>query len=80
MDADWSSHRNDLTMPALILAPVIGKVLAALRARPGVRYARMSGSGATCFGIFASPDAAEAAAHQIRQAHRDWWVVPTIIG
>lgn len=79
-DADWSSHRNDLTVPALTLAPVIGKVLAALRAEADVRFARMSGSGATCFGIFASPEAADEAARRIAGAHPDWWVVPTTIG
>jgi 4-diphosphocytidyl-2-C-methyl-D-erythritol kinase len=75
-----ASCRNDLTGSALALAPVVGKVLAALRAEPGIDLARMSGSGATCFGIFASPEAAEKAAQQIAGKHPDWWVVPTIIG
>ncbi len=57
-----STTRNDLEPPAVGLAPVIGDVLAALRARPGCRLARMSGSGATCFGLFDTPgDAADAA-------------------
>jgi 4-diphosphocytidyl-2-C-methyl-D-erythritol kinase len=80
MDADWVSHRNDLTVPALVLAPAVGKVLAALRAAEGVRYARMSGSGATCFGIFATSEAAEKAAQEITASHSDWWVVATTIG
>jgi 4-diphosphocytidyl-2-C-methyl-D-erythritol kinase len=50
---------NDLEAPAVALAPVIGTVLAALRARPGCLLARMSGSGATCFGLFADVDAAQ---------------------
>ena len=78
--ADLSSHRNDLTVPALTLAPVIGKVLAALRAETDIRFARMSGSGATCFGVFASPEAAQEAARRIAGAHPEWWVVPTTIG
>lgn len=78
--AELASCRNDLTPSALALAPVISKVLAALRAEPGVRFARMSGSGATCFGIFSSSGAAEAAAVTVAQAHPDWWVTPTTIG
>jgi 4-diphosphocytidyl-2-C-methyl-D-erythritol kinase len=50
---------NDLEAPAVALAPVIGTVLAALRARPGCLLARMSGSGATCFGLFADVAAAQ---------------------
>lgn len=80
MGADLGAHRNELTMPALVLAPVIGKVLATLRAASQVRFARMSGSGATCFGIFETAGAAEAAAKQIAAAHEDWWVVKTTIG
>ena len=79
-DSDWGSHRNDLTMPALILAPAVGKVLAVLRAEPDVSYARMSGSGATCFGVFASSEAAKQAALRISQTHPQWWVMPTMIG
>jgi 4-diphosphocytidyl-2-C-methyl-D-erythritol kinase len=75
-----ASCRNDLTGSALALAPVVGKVLAALRAEPGVDFARMSGSGATCFGIFASPEAAKEAAQRIADNHPQWWVVPTTIG
>ena len=48
--------RNDLEAPALALQPVIGEVLAAIRALPGALLVRMSGSGATCFGIFADDD------------------------
>src|SRR5690606_20976330 len=47
----WVAARgNDLEAPACALAPVIREVLAALAALPGCRLARMSGSGATCFG------------------------------
>ena len=50
---DWlAAQRNDLEAPALALVPEIGEVLAFLRAQRGVRLARMSGSGATCFALF----------------------------
>ncbi len=61
---------NDLERPALRLAPVIGDVLAALRALPGCLLARMSGSGATCFGLFADPAEAARGAAMLPSA---WW-------
>lgn len=67
-------QRNDLEPPALTLEPVIGRVKAALSAQPGCLMARMSGSGATCFGLFADPLAASAAARAIRTAEPGWWV------
>jgi 4-diphosphocytidyl-2-C-methyl-D-erythritol kinase len=66
--------RNDLEEPACLLAPVIVDVLAALRAAPGARLARMSGSGATCFALFDTPHSAARAARLIRARHPDWWV------
>ncbi len=69
--------RNDLEPPALSLAPVIGDALAALRAQPGCRLARMSGSGATVFAIFESGDAARFAADAIRVATPNWWIEAT---
>jgi 4-diphosphocytidyl-2-C-methyl-D-erythritol kinase len=70
MAGDLARFGNDLEAPALALCPVIGEVLAALRAAPGCRLARMSGSGATCFGIFATAAEATAAAHGMPAA---WW-------
>jgi 4-diphosphocytidyl-2-C-methyl-D-erythritol kinase len=70
---------NDLEAPARTVAPVIGDVLAALRTAQGVQLARMSGSGATCFGLFADATAAQSAAAQIAQDHPGWWVKPTIL-
>lgn len=67
-------QRNDLEPPALALEPVIGRVKAALSAQAGCLMARMSGSGATCFGLFADPLAAHAAARAIRAAEPGWWV------
>jgi 4-diphosphocytidyl-2-C-methyl-D-erythritol kinase len=66
--------RNDLTEPAIRLAPVVREVLTALEAAPGVSLARMSGSGATCFGLFADSVAAQIAAEEIAGAQPMWWV------
>ena len=66
---------NDLSEAAISLAPEIGTVLEALAARPGCLLARMSGSGATCFGLFAEELEAEAAARSVAAEHPDWWCV-----
>ena len=71
--------RNDLEAPALAIAPRIGAALEALRTAPGIRLARMSGSGATCFGLFADKAAADAAAQAISAAHPQWWVKATML-
>ncbi len=68
---DLAQFTNDLEASALRLCPPIGDVLTWLRGRPGCRFARMSGSGATCFGLFDSPAiAADAAAGAIPPG---WW-------
>lgn len=72
--AKLAKGRNDLEDAACLQAPVIVDVLAVLRAARGCRLARMSGSGATCFGIFASPAAASRASRAIRVQHPGWWV------
>jgi 4-diphosphocytidyl-2-C-methyl-D-erythritol kinase len=69
--------RNDLQAPALTVAPVIGRVLAALAAQPGCALARMSGSGATCFGLFARREEAREAARVLWAAEPGWWVKET---
>ena len=66
--------RNDLTAPAMALVPVIGDVMAAIEATPGLLLARLSGSGPTCFGLFADQAAAQAAAVRIAAGHGSWWV------
>jgi 4-diphosphocytidyl-2-C-methyl-D-erythritol kinase len=71
MAEDLARLRNDLEPPAIAVCPVIGVVLAALAASPGCLLARMSGSGATCFGLFADATAAEAAARGL--ARPGWW-------
>lgn len=67
-------QRNDLEAPARTLCPAIAEVLAALAALPGCHFARMSGSGATCFGLFDSRTGAEAAARTLGTRHPGWWV------
>lgn len=74
-----TEHPNDLEAPAIRRAPAIGEALAALAAVPGCRLARMSGSGATCFGLFDTREAAAEATRSLRRAHRNWWVRPTIL-
>jgi 4-diphosphocytidyl-2-C-methyl-D-erythritol kinase len=71
---------NDLEAPAVAIAPAIAQVLADLRALKGCRLARMSGSGATCFGLFGTAPAAAAAARTLRAKHSGWWVRATKLG
>jgi 4-diphosphocytidyl-2-C-methyl-D-erythritol kinase len=66
--------RNDLEPAAIRLAPVIARVHAALAAQPGCVLARMSGSGATCFGLFETRDRSEAASKALQRAEPGWWV------
>ncbi len=71
--------RNDLETPAIKLQPVIADVLSDFRQLPGCQLARMSGSGATCFGLFDSSRAATAAARTLRSKHSTWWVRATVL-
>lgn len=68
--------RNDLEPEARKLQPEIGKALAALR-KADAGFARMSGSGATCFGLFETGNVAKRAAASIRSRHPDWFVAAT---
>ncbi len=70
---------NDLGSAALALVPAIGEVLGALDSQPGCLLARMSGSGATCFGLFADSGEAEDARHTIQLAHDEWWCDATML-
>ena len=72
-----AAQRNDLEAPAIATAPAIRNALQALGGTAGCRLARMSGSGATCFGIYDSDDAARGAAARIFAAHPGWWVQAT---
>ncbi|WP_298878625.1 4-(cytidine 5'-diphospho)-2-C-methyl-D-erythritol kinase [uncultured Bradyrhizobium sp.] len=82
--SDWvevlETVANDLEGPAMRIEPVIGDVLGALRSSAGVKLARMSGSGATCFAIYGAPADAHAAAETIRRDHPGWWVHAGTLG
>ncbi|MCS6876847.1 MAG: 4-(cytidine 5'-diphospho)-2-C-methyl-D-erythritol kinase [Geminicoccaceae bacterium] len=76
--ADWlAQSRNDLEPAAIELEPAVETVLAELRALSGCLLARMSGSGATCFGLFSDRGEAETAAALLRRRRPDWWVAAT---
>jgi 4-diphosphocytidyl-2-C-methyl-D-erythritol kinase len=74
-----ADHGNDLETPARVLEPVIDSTLSALRATAGLRLARMSGSGATCFGLYDDCRASAAAARTIARANPGWWVKATVL-
>jgi 4-diphosphocytidyl-2-C-methyl-D-erythritol kinase len=78
--AEITSGRNDLEGPAIEREPAIADVLAVLGKLSGCRLARMSGSGATCFGLFGSTAAASAAARSLRVGYPAWWVRATVLG
>jgi 4-diphosphocytidyl-2-C-methyl-D-erythritol kinase len=67
------SQRNDMQSAAEALCPPISDVLSALE-HSGAALARMSGSGATCFGLFETENAALGAADQLRAERPMWWV------
>ena len=76
--AGWlATQRNDLEAPARAICPEIGAVLDSFRGAEGCALARMSGSGATCFGLYPDPGAARRAAARIATQRPDWWVVAT---
>lgn len=68
---------NDLEAPALALQPVIGEVINLMGSTSGCRLARMSGSGATVFGLYDDCNAAAAAAKVIQRMRPEWWVKAT---
>ncbi len=73
---------NDLEEPARALAPEVGEALALIDGLPGALLARMSGSGATCFGLFAGRQEAREAAAALAAERPGWWVraVPMLHG
>ena len=73
MATDLADLRNDLQVPAMMSCPAIASALSALTGRPGCLLARMSGSGATCFGLFATPGAARESAEQLRTPGQWSW-------
>ena len=74
-----AQRRNDLTDAAVSLLPAVETVLGELGDAPECLLARMSGSGATCFGLFATPADAETAAGRLREKHPEWWVRATAV-
>ncbi|SFH13652.1 4-diphosphocytidyl-2-C-methyl-D-erythritol kinase [Palleronia marisminoris] len=78
--ADWLARtRNDLEGPARELEPAVGVTLARIAETENCLLARMSGSGATCFGLYATEPEARAAADAILSQHPDWWVETSAI-
>ena len=75
--ATAKAARNDLEPAARALVPEIGDVVERLSACPGVRLARMSGSGATCFALFETAEHRDAAAAAISVERAHWWCLPT---
>lgn len=71
--------RNDLVAPALQVAPVLTRVQTALATAPECLMARMSGSGGTHFGLFATQMGAVAAARALQADHPDWWVASALV-
>lgn len=66
--------RNDLVPAACLVAPILADVQAALEGTEGCLLARMSGSGGTHFGLYASSEVATAAANDLRARHPFWWI------
>jgi 4-diphosphocytidyl-2-C-methyl-D-erythritol kinase len=74
---DLKQCRNDLTEAALAVTPVIGDVLGAIANTEHCRFERLSGSGATCFGVYKNEVAAQKAAAILKMRYPAWWIVPT---
>lgn len=69
-----ANSRNDLVAPARAIAPILAKVQTMLETLPGCLLARMSGSGGTHFGLFATAEDAAAAARALSRSHPHWWI------
>ena len=74
-----TERRNDLAPPAIALEPSVGKMLDAIAATTDCLLSRMSGSGATCFGLYADQATAENAAQTLANRHPNWWIAPARI-
>jgi 4-diphosphocytidyl-2-C-methyl-D-erythritol kinase len=77
--ATLAGARNDLEPPAIRLAPGIAELRSALSVA-GARLVRLSGSGATVFGLFPSAEAAQLAAMDIAARQPAWWVRAARLG
>jgi 4-diphosphocytidyl-2-C-methyl-D-erythritol kinase len=78
LDYMWA-HGNNMEPAAIGLLPAVAEVKACLKAQAGCLYAAMSGSGPTCFGIFATGEGARRAAAAIASGEPEWWVEPTVL-
>lgn len=75
---EWlKEQRNDLQESAIACEPVIENVFSTLQVTPGCMLTRMSGSGGTCFGLYADAETAASAAGRLQESHPGWWVVAT---
>lgn len=72
-----AAQHNALEAPAKALLPVVGEMIATLAQTPDCRLARMSGSGATCFALYATSAQAQTAAQGLAQRYPHWWVQVT---
>lgn len=76
----WAQARhNALEAPALVMQPAIRELLSFISRQPGCMISRMSGSGATCFGLFDNQAAAKNAADALSASHPQWWSAVTRI-
>ncbi|MBI1213927.1 MAG: 4-(cytidine 5'-diphospho)-2-C-methyl-D-erythritol kinase [Alphaproteobacteria bacterium] len=69
--------KNDLEEPAGRIAPVVLDTLSELAATPNCLLSRMSGSGATCFGLYATKAEAAGAARTLQERRAHWWIAAT---
>jgi 4-diphosphocytidyl-2-C-methyl-D-erythritol kinase len=76
---ELKARGNDLYEPARQLMPEIGSIITVLQDTKDCLLARMSGSGATCFGLYATGEAAKQAGEKIRALHPEWWVTESFI-
>jgi len=78
---DWlAEQRNDLERAAIRIEPLVATVLAAIGGTSACLLSRMSGSGATCFGLYADAGAAAAGAARLKAERPEWWVVEATLG
>jgi len=78
--AQLKAGRNDLAGPAETIAPAIAALRETLAACPGCLLARMSGSGATVFALFADDATRDAATARLRARYPEYWIAATVIG
>lgn len=71
---ELEARHNDLEKPAQEMVPIIGEMIGAIGGTPDCLLARMSGSGATCFGLYASAPAAMSAKKILEERYPNWWL------